>query len=139
MPERGTVLLVESDADERERLGRTIEDAGYRVMSCPGPSAPAYTCIGGSDGYCPLIEQADVVVLDAWLASDEVGVGTTSDQLLDLYTGRGRTVVAIGADASTTPYAGGHVIRISADPDVHDVLAAVREAPDVEGFVLRER
>jgi hypothetical protein len=139
MPERGTVLVVEADPEERERLGQAIEGAGYHVMTCPGPSAPRYTCIGGSDGYCPLIERADVVVLDTWLASDEVGMGTPSEELLDLYTGSGRTVVAIGGKGSTVPYAGGNTIWLPADPDADAVVDAVRAAPDVEGFVLRNQ
>lgn len=78
---------MESDERERERLGEALEDAGYYVIACPGPTAPDYTCIGGREGYCPLLERADVVVLDPWLAGDEVGVGTTPDELLELYAG----------------------------------------------------
>jgi hypothetical protein len=137
MPEKGTVLLVEADEGERERLGAALEHAGYRVMACPGPSAPDYTCIGGWEGYCPLLERADVVVLDTWLAGDEIGVGTTSDELLELYARRGRTVVAIGQGRSLSPYAGGHVVCLDDRPDAPKVLAAIRAAPDVEGFVLR--
>ena len=138
MPNEGTVLVVETDDEERERLGRMLEGAGYHVMSCPGPSAPEYTCIGGLEGYCPLIERADVVVLDTWLASDEAGLGTSSDELLQLYTNSGRTVVAIGAGASLSPYAGGYVICLQDHPEASDVLAAVRSAPESEAFVLRE-
>ena len=45
MPEEGTVLLVESDHAESERLGRALEDAGYEVITCPGPAAPEFACI----------------------------------------------------------------------------------------------
>jgi hypothetical protein len=137
MPKDGTVLLVEADEGERERLGESLEDAGYEVIVCPGPTAPDYTCIGGWEGYCPLLERADVVVLDTWLAGDEVGVGTSSSELLQIYTGSGRTVVAIGSGGTLSPFAGGSVICLRDHPDAGEVLAAVRSAPDVEGFVLR--
>jgi hypothetical protein len=137
MPDEGTVLLVEADEGERERLGKALEDGGYQVMACQGPTAPDYTCIGGWEGYCPLLERADVVVLDTWLASDEIGVGTSSDELLQLYAGSGRTVVALGPGGSLSPYAGGHVICLDERPEVGEVVAAVRTAPEVEGFVLR--
>jgi CheY-like chemotaxis protein len=136
MREERTVLLVESDASERERLGDALEQAGYRVIECPGPTFPEHTCIGGRDGYCPLVERADVVVLDVWLAGDEVG--TTSDELLELYAARGRTVVAIGGGGWLRgPSAPGHVVHLEARPESRDLVAAVRDAPEVEGLVLR--
>jgi hypothetical protein len=135
MPQEGTVLLVESDEGDRERYGKALEDGGYQVIACPGPTAPDYTCIGGRAGYCPLLERADVVVLDPWLAGDEVGVGTTSDELLELYAWSGRTVVTVGAGGSLGPVAQGHVIRLDGRPQAGTVLAAVRGAPEAEGFV----
>ena len=135
MPQDGTVLLVESDEGERERLGTALEGAGYQVIACPGPTAPDYTCIGGREG-CPLLERADVVVLDPWLAGDEIGVGTTSDDLVALYAGRGRTVVAIDA-VHLDPIAQGNIIRLDRHPEARSVVAAVRIAAEVEGFVLR--
>jgi CheY-like chemotaxis protein len=138
MPGEGTVLLVESDPNESERLGEALEDAGYRVIACPGPTAPEYTCIGGRQDHCPLLERADVVVLDTWLAGDEMGVGTSSDELLELYAASGRTVVALGAGGGLrSPFAAGHVVHLAERPDVPEVVAAVRTAPAVEGFVLR--
>jgi hypothetical protein len=137
MPDEGTVLLVEADEAERERLGKALEDGGYRVMACPGTTAPDYTCIGGREGYCPLLERADVVVLDTWLAGDEVGVGTSSDQLIEMYATGGRTVVALAPGGWLDPFTGGHVIRLDDRPEATEVVAAVRSAPDVEGFVLR--
>jgi CheY-like chemotaxis protein len=136
MPHEGTVLLVESDEAERERLGKSLEEAGYQVIACPGPTAPDYTCIGGREGYCPLLERADVVVLDPWLAGDEIGVGTSSDDLLTLYADSGRTVVAIDA-VRLDPIARGNIIRLDRHPDARAVVAAVRIAAEAEGFVLR--
>jgi hypothetical protein len=132
-------LLVESDDVERDRLGQALEESGYEVIACPGPTSPGYTCIGSRQGYCPLIEQADVVVLDTWLAGDEGGIGTTADELLDLYTDRGRAVVTIGSGASSSPYAAGRVIPLRDRPDGTVVAAAVRSAPEADGFVLHGR
>jgi hypothetical protein len=137
MPDEGTVLLVESDPSERDRLGEALEDAGYQVIACPGPTAPDYTCIGGREGYCPLIERADVTVLNTWLAGDELGVGTSSDELLELYAARGRTVVALGSGGGRGPFVFGHVIHIKERPKSAEVVAAVRTAPAADGFVLR--
>jgi len=138
MREHGTVLLVESDAERRERLGRGLQAAGYEVIGCPGPTSPDYTCIGSREGYCPLLEEVDVVVLDRWLAGDDVGAGATSDQLLGLYVATGRPVVTLGrAGGWVKPPAGGHVVYLDEHADEEEVVAAVQRAPDVQGFVLR--
>ena len=137
MPDEGTVLLVESDHAESERLGQALESAGYEVITCPGPTAPEYACIGGREGYCPLVERTDVVVLDPWLAGDEYGVGTSADALVELYVGRGRTLILLGSVGWLDPFTGGNVVGLGDRPDANDVVAAVRSAPEADGFVLR--
>jgi hypothetical protein len=137
MTGEGTVLLVEADEEVRQRLGEALEGAGYQVIGCSGPTAPEYTCIGGRESYCPLVERADVVVLDLWLAGDEEGLGTSSDELLEMYAGRGRTVVTLGHGDWRDPYAVGHVVHLDERPTVDEIIAAVRGAHPVEGFVLR--
>lgn len=137
MPENGTVLVVEHDRGQLDRLGRALEDAGFDVIPCPGPTAPEYRCIGDRESYCPLVEQADVVVLDPWLAGDELGVGTTADALIGLYGDRGRTVVLLGSEGWLDPFSAGHVVRLGDRPDRHEVVAAVRSAPEATSFVFR--
>ncbi|MGH2630167.1 MAG: hypothetical protein ACRDHI_06375 [Actinomycetota bacterium] len=102
MRQEATVLLVEADAPERERLGTALEDGGYEVITCQGPVAPDHTCIGGREGYCPLVERADVVVFDPWLPGDDAGIGTSSDRLLELYLNSGRTTVVLNRAAGST-------------------------------------
>jgi hypothetical protein len=132
MPSEGTVLVVESEHEERERLGRALEDGGYEVLFCPGPLEPDYTCIGGRQGYCPLVERADVVVLDPWFAGDEHGLGTSADVLVELYANRGRTVILLGNVGWLDPFTGGHVVNLGVRPDSSEVLAEVRSAPGVD-------
>jgi hypothetical protein len=96
--EANRVLLVEPDPISRKNYGEWLEDAGYEVMACPGPTAPDYTCVGGREGECPLIEPADVVILNLDLDSDVHAVGTSSFDLLALYSDAGKPVVAHGAD-----------------------------------------
>jgi CheY-like chemotaxis protein len=40
MDRRLTVLIVEADADERDRLGAALERGGYDVVLCSGPTKP---------------------------------------------------------------------------------------------------
>lgn len=92
------VLLVEADPSLRRDYGTWLEEAGYEVLTCPGPSAPDYTCVGGREGRCPLVGASDVVVLDLDLDSEIEQEGTSAVDLLSLYTSAGRPVVAVGSD-----------------------------------------
>jgi hypothetical protein len=97
-----TVLIVEHDREARERMGRWFERTGFRVLDCPGPTRPALTCVGGEGGPCPLVDAADLVVLDLWLQSDSLMEGTSSLELLMYYITTGKPIVAFshGPDGS---------------------------------------
>jgi hypothetical protein len=94
-----TVLIVESEAAQRDEMAAWLDDAGYDVELCPGPSAPDYTCIGGRGRPCPLANGADMVVLNEHLTSDALMRGTPGWQLLTYYMELGKPVVVL-IDAS---------------------------------------
>jgi hypothetical protein len=97
-----TVLVVEHDRETLERIKRWFERAGFRVLDCPGPTGQTLTCVGSEGGPCPLVDAADLVVLDLWLQSDSLMEGTSSLELLMYYITTGKPIVAIshGPDAS---------------------------------------
>jgi len=122
-----TVLLVEGDPDERERLGAALERAGFDVQACGGPSSPDYVCIGGREARCPLIGPSDVVVLDLWLQGDALVQGTPALELLELYTEAGKPVATLGSHEGV-----GHrleerpILHLRRRPDEEQLIAAVR-------------
>ena len=91
------VLLVQKDLVEREILATWFEMSGFDVTTCPGPTAPTYVCIGDRTGSCPLMDEADALVLDCRLESDSILEGTSPHDLLSLYVSSDKPVVAIGA------------------------------------------
>jgi DNA-binding response OmpR family regulator len=95
MSERPVVLIVDRDSDTRDRVGGWLEDAGLDVMVCPGPLAPEFTCVGSRDGRCPLAQEADLILLDLWLASDAAMRGTRAGKLLRHYRSWGKPVVVM--------------------------------------------
>jgi hypothetical protein len=120
---RGTVLVVEADAAERERFGSWLEASDLDVLVCPGPTEPDYTCVGSRDGVCPLVEEADVVVLDMSTESEAVIMGTASEELLGLYRLSGSRVVVLGSHpGEQVP---GQLIRLRRHPDREGLLEAV--------------
>lgn len=96
-PGESAVLVVEDDPTERERLGSLLEQAGLTALLCPGPTEPDYTCVGAREGMCPLAGACDVVVLDMSLDSEAMMMGTTAEELLDLYLSSSRPVVILGS------------------------------------------
>ena len=122
-----SILVVESDNDERRRISGWLDEAGYaEVMFCPGPAGPDYTCIGGRGRPCPLSDAADVVVVDLHLRSDEVMQGTPGWQLMLFYYEHGKKVVAIsGADDAVRPRPDDQVLVIDRPVERESFLRAV--------------
>lgn len=120
------VLVVEADADERERFATWLEEAGFEVATCPGPSAPDYTCVGGREGSCPLLEGAEVVVMDLSLDSELVMAGTFAEELVALYRGMDKPIVALSRGGAAREEPGGRTVRLARHPAHDDLLRAVR-------------
>ena len=120
---RRTVLVVEADAAERERFGSWLERSGFDVLVCPGPTEPDYTCVGARDGVCPLVEEADVVVLDMSTESEAVVMGTAAEELLALYLLTGSRVVVLGSHPGEEVQ--GQLIRLQRHPDEAQLLGVV--------------
>lgn len=119
-----TVLLVEADPVERERFGAWLKDAGFRVLTCPGPTEPDFTCVGDRTGTCPLVAEASLVVLDMSTRSEAVAMGTSSEDLLGLYLFADRLVVALGSyPGAEIP---GQLIRRRRHPAREELVGAVR-------------
>ncbi len=126
---RGRVLVVEANARARDWEAGWLEDAGFDVTVCPGPSAPDYNCVGSRTGTCPLASDADAIVLDLTLAGDVAGEGTRAWELLLLYFGLGKpTVVVASGDEPFVPTGGDHVSVIERPVGREALLRAVRSA-----------
>ena len=120
-----TVLLVEADEEERDRLSTWFEEAGFEVATCPGPTGPDYTCVGSRGGACALAAEAEVVVLDMSLESEAVVRGTAAEELLAMYLFGGHKIVALGSHpGGDVP---GQLVRLHRHPERETLVRAVRE------------
>lgn len=130
---RGTVLLVESDAQERERLAAGLEDAGFDVTLCPGPSGPDYTCVGARTLECPLAKEASVVVLDMWLEGEDLMEGTPPEELLNVYLLAGHRVVALASQLHDEEIPGRSVrLRRPGSEELVTAVGSLAAAPQVD-------
>ena len=126
MKTKPAVLLVQRSCDERETLADWIEGAGYDVVLCSGPVAPSYVCVGDRTGSCPLIEDADVVVLDCRLQNQSAEATSPAD-LLSLYVCSGRPVVVLGSEGLARLFADDDAIFLDEEnEDGTGLLDAIR-------------
>ena len=133
MAKRGSgrsVLVVEFDPRVRERIGRWLEDSGFQVMGCPGPSAPNFGCVGVQGSGCALAHGADLIVLDLWLESDHNLLGASSGQILAYYTRSGLPVVAFSHRPSdqrrALRYVEDRVVWVEWPPERRELVETVR-------------
>ena len=117
------VLVVASDAAERERLAALLEGDGFEVELCPGPAEPEYACIGVRLGRCPLATDACVVVLDMDLGAGGFAEGTAAEALLDFYREAGHGIVALSAQPIARDDEG--CLRLRRHPEANVLRAAV--------------
>jgi hypothetical protein len=120
-------LLVTDRHSRETSVGAALARAGFEVYLCPGPQPPNHVCVGGRGGPCPLADAADVVVLDAHLASDEQATGTTSWDLLGFYRHREMPVVVLAEGDDLPGFTpDGSVLFIPHRTDPGSVAAAAR-------------
>jgi hypothetical protein len=120
------VLLVHGDGLEREAIGSWFVSCGFDVTACPGPAAPSYVCIGDCTGRCPLMDDADIVVLDHQLESDQVVEGTSVHDLLSLYVSNDKPVVVLGGLEFSHLFSDEQVVLLDEDPQGGVVQVARR-------------
>jgi hypothetical protein len=127
-----TVLLVEADADERDRFGAWLEAEGFDLLVCTGPTEPDYTCIGARTGACPLAAEASVVILDMSLDSEAVVMGTAAEELLGMYLMSGHPVIVLGSHGGEE--ISGQLVRLRRHPSRDELIGAIRAlaAPSVD-------
>jgi CheY-like chemotaxis protein len=124
---RTAVLVVARTEDARNTFGSWLEEEGFEVMACPGPSAPDYTCVGSRGGKCPLAESADVIVLDLELAGDVTMRGTPGWELFLNYVQLDKRIVAIvGIEEPVIPAPDDQVAVVRRPPNRRELTIAIR-------------
>ena len=121
-----TVLLVSQDPQIAQPIADELWRSGDNVMWCRGPQDRDYECAAGRSGRCAYTLDADVVVVDGWLASDEHGEGITSWRLVEYYGDLGIPVVALaGSGARPSAVDGPEVVTLPRRTPAAAVVKAV--------------
>jgi hypothetical protein len=123
---RATVLLVGPDREDRERFGGWLESAGIDPINCPGPHAPDFTCLGTLNALCPLVNLADVAVLDVRRLPGASTAGLPGWRLLRYYLEHGKPVVVIADRYRKPTFRPEQVFVLRPNPGRESLLLAVR-------------
>jgi hypothetical protein len=123
---RATVLLVEADPADRERFGSWLESAGVDPINCPGPHAPDFSCLGTSNSGCPLVNLADVAVIDVRPLPGVSTRGLPGWRLLRYYLEHGKPVVVIADRYRIPTFRREQVFVLRPNPGRESLLLAVR-------------
>jgi len=111
-----------------DEIADELERRGHDVMLCPGPQPPRLTCPGARGERCPLTTATDVVVLDGWLAPDELRRGVPYWHLALYYHGQGLPVVVlVGPQALPGPVPDDMMIPLDRSTSATDIGLTVDE------------
>ena len=123
---RALILLVEHDEQRTALFGGWLQGAGHEFITCPGPSAPAYSCIGSRAGHCPLVDPASLVVLDLSFSPDATIRAPIDIDLLGFYLLTGKPIIALGrGDDLLADRLENQLITLERTPDRDDFLQTV--------------
>jgi hypothetical protein len=96
------------------------------LLICPGPHSPDFTCLGTSNAPCPLVNLADLAVLDVRRLPGLSTQGLPGWRLLRYYLERGKPVVVIADRYRTPRYRRDQVFVLRPNPGRESLLLAVR-------------
>ncbi len=129
------VLIVQRDPAVADQMAADLRRAGFETELCGGPRQER--CPVVEDLPCPLVDRADVLVYDAFVAGDSEGGHRLVAHLRDVYADL--PVVLTSAKASL-PWVEGEgperVFPLGDRPDPATLLAAIEMALSDQGMAV---
>jgi DNA-binding response OmpR family regulator len=122
-----SVLVVESEEWIRDLLVPWLQEAGFQVVTCPGPQGPGFSCAGATKVGCQLAEGAELIVLDLELESDLLVCGEAGWELLYYYRSLDKPVVVLtGFEDAIRPLPSDRIAVFPRPPDRDGIVEAIR-------------
>ena len=129
------ILVVQRDPAVAERMAASLRSAGYETELCGGPEREPCPVI--ADMPCPLVDRADVLVYDAWVAGDAVGGQQLVSELREVYVDLPLVLTSVDASVGWAEREGLHrVIPLSSQPSDTELIEAVEVALGDQGMAV---
>jgi DNA-binding NtrC family response regulator len=129
------ILVVQRDPAIAEKMAARLRGAGYETELCGGPEQEACPLI--ADMPCPLVDRADVLVYDAWVAGDAEGGHQLVSDLRDVYADLPVVLTSVDQSVGWAEREGPHrVIPLGADPSDTELFEAVEVALGDQGMAV---
>ena len=127
------VLLVQRDPAVAADMAAKLRSAGYEIELCGGPEQEPCPVI--RDMPCPLVDRADVLVYDAWVAGEAVGGEYLVSQLRDAYADLPVVLTSVDDSVGWAEREGRHrVFPLGSQPTDTELVGAIEIALGDQGM-----
>jgi hypothetical protein len=130
-----TAVVVNKDQRQAARHAEALRAAGYVVEMCGGPQQEPCPVMG--DLPCPLVDRADVLVYDAWVAGgSELGRRLVAE-VRETYPDLPIVLTSVDRSLDWVETEGPHrVTPLVGDPSPAELQAAVEAALADQGMAV---
>jgi hypothetical protein len=128
-------VVVEGDVGERRRKADALRAAGYSVELCGGPELDPCPVMGNLP--CPLVDRADVLVYDAWVAGGGDYGHALVAEVRETYPDLPVVLTSVGPGSNWVKTEGPHrVVPLPARPSAEELVGAVGRALSEQGLAV---
>ncbi len=129
------VLVVQRDPAVADRMSASLQRAGYETELCGGPEREP--CPVVADLPCPLVDRADVLVYDAWVAGNAVGGHQLVSELREVYVDLPVVLTSVDGSVDWAEREGPHrVIPLGSRPSDTELIEAIESALSDQGMAV---
>ena len=129
------VLVVQRDPAEAEQMAISLGEAGYETELCGGPDREPCPVI--ADMPCPLVDRADILVYDAWVAGDAVAGHELVSALREVYVDLPVVLTSVDQSVTWVEADGPHrVVPLGSQPSDTELIEAVEVALGDQGMAV---
>jgi hypothetical protein len=120
------VLVVHHDIDLADQEVESLRRLGYEVEQCSGPTANTCPVLNGRS--CPLAEEADVLIYDAWASGDIDGSGDLISGLRRVHPSVPIVLTTPGVGYAWEPAGDPGVVELQGQPTGARLHVAIQQA-----------